>query len=58
MTNKKIVHRPLDREIATLAESHGYQAEAVLEILVEVLKDACREGIWHCHLLFNVGCKT
>ncbi len=36
MTNKKIVHRPLDQEIATLAQRHDYRGEAVLEILVEL----------------------
>jgi NADH:ubiquinone oxidoreductase subunit F (NADH-binding)/NADH:ubiquinone oxidoreductase subunit E len=36
MTNKKIVHRPVDQEIAALAESHEFQAEAVLEMLVEL----------------------
>jgi NADH:ubiquinone oxidoreductase subunit F (NADH-binding)/NADH:ubiquinone oxidoreductase subunit E len=36
MTNKKIVHRPVDQEIAALAENHEFQAEAVLEILIEI----------------------
>lgn len=36
MTNKKIVHKPIDSEIASVVEHHGTNQEAVLEILSEL----------------------
>lgn len=52
MTNKKIVHRPLDQEIASLAESHAHSAEAVLELLVELQN---RYGYLNSQQMEDVG---
>ena len=52
MTNKKIIFRPMDQEVATLAESHANRAEAVLEVLIELQK---RHGWVNQQQLEDVG---
>ena len=46
------VHRPLDQEIASLAESHAHSAEAVLELLVELQN---RYGYLNSQQMEDVG---
>lgn len=38
MTNKKIVHRQVDQEVADLAHNHEFREDAALEMLVELQK--------------------
>lgn len=52
MTNKQIIYRPIDQEVATVAGSHSNQAEAVLEVLMELQK---RHGWVNQHQLEDVG---
>ena len=52
MTNKKIIYRPIDQEVSTVAESHANRAEAVLEVLMELQK---RHGWVNQHQLEDVG---